>query len=92
MTRATVARWLMGLAGAAACVAPAARGEDISVSTYYPSPRGVYDELRANTVVLKDSATGKSYSLTVHEGKLLVTDLEKHQAFVLLEFPEAKTN
>ena len=88
MKRAVLTRWLIGIAGAAACFAPAVRGEDITVSTYYPSPRGVYDELRANTMVLKDSATGKSYSLTVHEGKLLVTDLEKRQAFVLLEFPD----
>ena len=61
----------------------------MTITTYYPSPRGVYDELVANTVVLKDTETGKSYSLTVHKGKLLVTDLEKHQAFVLLEFPGA---
>ena len=88
MNRTMAGRWLTGLAGAAVCLAPAVRGEDITVSTYYPSPRGVYDELRANTVVLRDSATGKSYSLTVHEGKLLVTDLEKHKAFILLEVPE----
>ena len=89
MTQAMWGRWFIGAAGVALLVAPAARSEDISVSTYYPSPRGVYDELRANTMVLKDSATGKSYSLTVHEGKVLVTDLEKRQAFVLLEFPES---
>ena len=89
MKRAVLARWLIGVGGAAACIAPAVRGEDLTVTTYYPSPRGVYDELRANTVVLKDSATGKSYSLTVHAGKLLVTDLEKHQAFMLIEFPES---
>ena len=91
MNRTIVGRWLMGLAGAAVCLAPAVRGEDITVSTYYPSPRGVYDELRANTVILRDSATGKSYSLTVHEGKLLVTDLETHKAFVLLEIPETSS-
>ena len=91
MNHARWGRWLLGIAGAALVLAPAARGEDITVSTYYPSPRGVYDELRANTVVLKDSTTGKSYSLTVHEGKLLVTDLEKHKAFVLLEIPETSS-
>ena len=85
---AKLGRWLLGIAGASLVLAPAVRGEDITVSTYYPSPRGVYDELRANTVVLRDSATGKSYSLTAHEGKLLVTDLETHKAFVLLELPE----
>ena len=90
MNQTTGGRWLIGITGAAALfLAPAVRGEDITVSTYYPSPRGVYDELRANTVVLKDSTTGKSYSLTVHDGKLLATDLEKHRAFVLLEFPAA---
>ena len=91
MNRAMWGRWLIGLAGATLCLAPAVRGEDITVSTYYPSPRGVYDELRANTVVLRDSATEKSYSLTMREGKLLVTDLAKHKAFVLLEFPEASS-
>ena len=89
MNRTRVGRWLVGLAGAAVCLAPAVRGEDLTVSTYYPSPRGVYDELHASTVILKDSTTGKSYSLTVREGKLLATDLEADKAFVLLEFPEA---
>ena len=32
-----------------------ALAEDITVSTYYPSPRGVYDELRANTVEVSQS-------------------------------------
>ena len=32
-----------------------ALAEDITVSTYYPSPRGVYDELRANTVEVNQS-------------------------------------
>ena len=89
MTRTLVAKGFLSLAGAALLLAPAVRGEDITVTTYYPSPRGVYDELVANTVVLKDTETGKSYSLTVRKGKLLVTDLEKHQAFMLLEFPGA---
>ena len=89
MNRTRSARWLLGIGAAALWAAPLAHGEDLTISTYYPSPRGVYDELRANTVVLKDSVTGKSYSLTVREGKVLITDLEKRRAFVLIEFPDA---
>ncbi len=89
MNRTRSARWLLSIGVAALWAAPLAHGEDLTISTYYPSPRGVYDELRANTVVLNDSATGKSYSLTVHEGKVLITDLARHRAFVLLEFPDA---
>ena len=58
MNHATLGRLRLGIIGAAVWLAPAARGEEITVSTYYPSPRGVYDELRANTVVLKDKPRG----------------------------------
>ena len=69
-----------------------AHGEEITLTTYYPSPRGVYDELRANRLVLKDQATGKHYSLTVDRGRFLLTDSEEHKAFVLLELPGAKSD
>jgi hypothetical protein len=38
----------IGFGGAAAALA-----EDITVSTYYPSPRGVYEELHAERVEVK---------------------------------------
>lgn len=63
--------------------------ESITMTTYYPSPRGVYDELRANRVVLTDRQTGSTYSLTMEQGKLLLTDLQGSKAFVILELPES---
>jgi hypothetical protein len=81
--------WLIGVVGGLLAGWLTVCGEEITLTTYYPSPRGVYDELRANRVVLTDRATGKLYSLSVNEGRFLMTDVEKQQAFVLLELPDA---
>ena len=67
-----------------------AQAEDITISTYYPSPRGVYDELRANVVTLMDKTTGQFYSLSVNEGRLLVSDDQSKRQFILVEFPQEK--
>ena len=85
-------RWTLSVAATAALCAGAlaASGENLTLTTYYPSPRGVYDELRANRLILNDQATGKSYGLTVSNGRFLLTDTEKQQAYLLLELPDAK--
>src|SRR3989338_26953 len=42
-----IPRHSMGiLGGLALLAAPAARAEDVTVTTYYPSPQGVFEELR----------------------------------------------
>ncbi len=66
----------------------AARGEEMTITTYYPSPRGVYDELQANTITLPDKTTGQRYTLTMNAGRLLLTDVAGERAFILLELPE----
>ena len=43
-----------------------AAGEDVTLATYYPSPRGVYEEVRANRFVALDGGT--SYGLDTREG------------------------
>lgn len=91
-------RWLT--AGSAVLLGGlAASGEDITLTTYYPSPRGVYDELQANRatvkelqtdrILLKDAATGRSVSLSMEGGRFFITDVEGQRRFLLLEFPEA---
>ena len=67
----------------------AAHGEDITISTYYPSPRGVYDELRANLLVLTDQKTKQEYSLTMESGRLLLTSLKDGKAFIVADVSEA---
>ena len=70
-----------------------AYGEELKVTTYYPSPRGVYDELRANELVAKkvtltDHVTDQHYTLLMNDGKLLIADLKQDKAYVIIEFPE----
>ncbi len=72
-----------------------AQGEELKVTTYYPSPRGVYNELRANELVAKqvtltDHDTEKHYTLMMKEGKLLIADVESQEAFVMIEFPQER--
>ena len=62
-----------------------AYGEDITLTTYYPSPRGVYDELRANRLILTDQKTKEDYALTMEEGRLLLTDVKRQKAFVVVD-------
>ena len=63
----------------------AAHGEDITISTYYPSPRGVYDELRANRLILTDQKTKQDYTLTMEDGRLLLTDSKNEKAFIVVD-------
>ena len=72
-----------------------AYGEDLRVTTYYPSPRGVYDELRANELVAKkvtltDHVTDQQYTLLMNDRRLVIADLGQDKAFVIIEFPEEK--
>jgi hypothetical protein len=60
--------------------------ESITLTTYYPSPKGVYDELRANTLSLKDGETGDIYSLTMKGGKLIITDMARKRGFIVIDF------
>ena len=62
-----------------------AYGEDITLATYYPSPRGVYDELRANRLILTDQKTKQDYVLTMEDGRLLLTDSKNRKAFVVVD-------
>ena len=63
----------------------AAYAEEISISTYYPSPRGVYDELRANRLILTDAATKRTYQLTMNGGRLVITDQQRDKGFVVID-------
>jgi len=54
------------------------------------APNVASQELHATSVVLTDKATGKNYSLSVSEGRLVLIDLAKRQAFVMMELPDAK--
>ena len=54
------------------------------------TPNVASQELHATSVVLTDKATGKNYSLSVSEGRLVLVDLAKRQAFVMMELPDAK--
>ncbi|HEX9779696.1 MAG TPA: hypothetical protein VGB20_00620 [bacterium] len=85
-------RWLGGfLAGAAAAgalILGSGRGvqsEEITMTTYYPSPRGVYDELRVNTLVFRDTKTGTVYSLKMNDKRLILTDMEEEQAYLVVD-------
>ena len=62
-----------------------AYGEDITLTTYYPSPRGAYDELRANRLVLSDQKTKQDYTMTMEDGRLLLTDSKSQKSFVLVD-------
>jgi hypothetical protein len=54
----------VGLAVSAAAVAPSpAEGEEIILTTYYPSPRGVYRELRTTHNALLARLGGASPSV-----------------------------
>jgi len=66
----------------------AAYAEEISLSTYYPSPRGVYDELRVNKLVLTDAATKRTYQMTMDHGKLVITDQDREKNFVIIDLGE----
>ena len=82
-------RWIgMGVLGAVLGAGLLAYGEDITVTTYYPSPRGVYDELRANRLVLTDQKTKQEYSLTMEGDRLLLTNLKDRKAFVVVDVSE----
>jgi hypothetical protein len=61
--------------------------EDMTISTYYPSPRGVYDELVVNTLRLRDAAKNRDYDVTVKDGKLLLTDKKYNKSFLIVELP-----
>ncbi|MDP8259133.1 MAG: hypothetical protein P9L90_06935 [Candidatus Aadella gelida] len=46
--------YIFGLIGLAGIVAAAAFAEDITITTYYPAPFGVYNEMRANKLIIGD--------------------------------------
>ena len=54
----TMTRWPIALVGAlaAVCVAGLLWAEDVTVTTYYPSPRAVYNELQSRKIVDYDDA------------------------------------
>ena len=79
--------WLVGVAVWLLLGIGRGGAEDITLTTYYPSPRGVYDELQANTLVLKDRSTGSTYSLTMNAGRLLITDTAQGRTFMIIELP-----
>ena len=82
-------RWLMGIVVGVICAAAVAMGEEVTVSTYYPSPRGVYNELRVNRLVLVDEATQQLYEMVMANGRLTVTDTKKQRTFLLLDLNES---
>ena len=83
-------RWIgPSVIGAVLGASLLAYGEDITVTTYYPSPRGVYNELRANLLVLTDQKTKQEYSLTMESGRLLLTSLKDGKAFIVADVSEA---
>ena len=66
--------WLVGLAGVlvgSLAVVAAEQGESLTLSTYYPSPRGAYKELRAHRYV--SLSAPEKYVLDMQSGILHIS-------------------
>lgn len=54
-------------------LAPVAHAEEITLTTYYPSPRGVYKELRAEVI---EANNGSEFSFKLNEGTVVAEELQ----------------